>query len=286
VYNGDSPKTIPDCGGGQTWTVHNAEPGSGDYPLWLATADSVNAVFAQVIDQVGPERVAKVAHRMGITSPLTAVCPLTLGTSPVSPLEMTSAYGTLANGGIHCQPYAIDHVLSPDGQILESTSPSCARAMPAGVAAEETTMLQNVIAFGTGTAANIGRPEAGKTGTGNDYEDAWFVGYVPQLVTGVWVGYAAGEIPMPDVPGYGPGFGGVLAAPIWHDVMAFALGGQPVLDFPPAPPTFGSVPAAPPPPPPPSPTPSPTPSPGHGNGNGPGNGNGGGNGGGNGNGNG
>jgi len=268
VYNGDSPKTIPNCGGGETWTVHNAEPGSGDYPLWLATADSVNAVFAQVIDEVGPERVARVAHRMGITSPLTAVCPLTLGTSPVSPLEMTSAYATLADDGVLCQPYAIDHVVSPDGSTVERTTPSCERALPAAVAAEETAMLENVVRFGTGTAADIGRPQAGKTGTGNDYEDAWFVGYVPQLVTGVWVGYAAGEIPMPDVPGYGPGFGGVLAAPIWHDVMAFALREQPVLDFPPAPSTFGSIPAWPP-----SPPPSPSPG-GHGHGQGDGNGNG------------
>jgi penicillin-binding protein 1A len=254
VYNGDSPKTIPNCGGGETWTLHNAEPGSGEYPLWLATADSVNAVFAQVIDQVGPTRVAAVAHRMGITSPLVPVCPLTLGASAVSPLEMTSAYGTLANGGQHCTPFAIARVETGAGQLLELTTPRCDRAIPCDIAAEETAMLENVISFGTGTAASIGRPEAGKTGTGNDYEDAWFVGYVPHLVTGVWVGYAKAETPMPYVPGYGPGFGGVLAAPIWHDFMLFATLSLPPLGFPAPPAQIGAaVPASS------TPTPSPTP---------------------------
>jgi penicillin-binding protein 1A len=242
VYNGDSPKTIPDCGGGQTWTLHNAEPGSGNYPLWLATADSVNAVFAQVIDQVGPDAVARVAHRMGITSPLTPVCPLTLGTSPVSPLEMTSAYATLADDGVHCEPYAIAKVVDSTGRTIYRAHPDCTRAIPGWVAEEETAMLENVIRFGTGTAADIGRPAAGKTGTGDNYQDAWFVGYVPQLATGVWVGYASAETPMFSVPGYGPGFGGTLAAPIWHDYMAAATSGLPVDGFAPPPVPFGASP--------------------------------------------
>jgi penicillin-binding protein 1A len=231
VYNGDSPKTIADCGGGETWTVHNAEPGGGTYRLWQATAESVNAVFAQVIDQVGPDAVARVAHRMGITSALTPVCPLTLGTSPVSPLEMTSGYATLANDGVHCEPYAIERVVSSSGEQIYQAAPECSRAIPASVAHEETAMLEGVIRAGTGTAADIGRPEAGKTGTGQDYQDAWFVGYVPQLATGVWVGYAKAEIPMPNVPGYGRAFGGVIAAPIWHDYMAAATGDMPARTF-------------------------------------------------------
>lgn len=231
VYNGDSPKTIPDCGGGETWTLHNAEPGGGYYPLWMATADSVNVVFAQVINQVGPEAVVRVAHRMGITSPLTPVCPLTLGTSPVSPLEMTSGYATLANDGVHCQPYAIAKVLDSSGKSVFTQKPECSRAIPAWVAQEETAMLEGVVQFGTGTAADIGRPQAGKTGTGEDYQDAWFMGYVPQLATGVWVGWAKAEIPMPYIPGYGTGFGGVLAAPIWHDYMLMATRGMPPLPF-------------------------------------------------------
>ena len=274
VYSGYSPRTIPDCGGGETWTLHNAEPvGGGSYPLWLATADSVNVVFAQVIDQIGPERVAEVAHKMGITTELTPVCPLTLGTSPVSPLDMTSGFATLANEGVHCQPYAIAQVVSSTGKTVYRQKPECTRAIPAWVAQEETAMLEGVVKFGTGTAANIGRPQAGKTGTGQDYQDAWFLGYVPQLATGVWVGYARAEIPMPYVPGYGTGFGGVLAAPIWHDFMLLATQGMPVESF-----VIPSVGYYTPAPPPPSPSPSLTPvpstgPPGNGN-NGNGNGNG------------
>ena len=226
VFDGSSPRTIPHCGGGETWKVNNAEPGSGSYTLAAATAASVNAVFAQVINIVGPKNVARVAHQMGITSPLTAVCPLTLGTSPVSPFEMTSAYSTLANNGVHCRPYSIEKVVGPTGDPMENARPHCSRVMPANIAQTETRLLEAVISGGTGTAAQIGRPEAGKTGTGQDFQDAWFMGYVPQLTTGVWVGYAKAEIPMRSVPGYGEGFGGTLAAPIWHDYMLAATRGM------------------------------------------------------------
>jgi membrane peptidoglycan carboxypeptidase len=239
IYNGDSPKTIPSCGGGEDWKLQNAEPGGGSFPLWLATADSVNTVFAQVINQVGPEKVVEVAHRMGITNELVPVCPLTLGTSPVSPLQMASGYATLANHGVHCDPVAITRVVDATGDTIFRAKPDCQRAIPAPVADEATAMLENVIKLGTGTAANIGRPAAGKTGTGQDYQDAWFCGFTPQLTTAVWVGYARAEIPMPNVPGYGRGFGGTLAAPIWHDFMLFAMRNEPALGFRPAPIPFG-----------------------------------------------
>ena len=232
VFNGDSPKTIPNCGGGETWKVNNAEPGSGSYTLAAATAASVNAVFAQVIDIVGPKNVVRVAHQMGITSPLTPVCPLTLGTSPVSPFEMTSAYSTLANNGVHCKPYSIEKVVGPTGDVVENAQPRCTRVMPANIAQTETRLLEGVIKFGTAFGkVNLPRPVAGKTGTGQNYVDAWFVGYVPQLTTGVWVGYAAREQPMPNVPGYGTGFGGTLAAPIFNDFMLAATRGMPVKQF-------------------------------------------------------
>jgi penicillin-binding protein 1A len=239
VYNGDSPKTIPRCGGGEDWKLQNAEPGGGSFPLWLATADSVNTVFAQVINEVGPWKVAEVAHEMGITNELVPVCPLTLGTSPVSPLQMASGYATLANRGVRCEPVAITRVLDTNGATIFRAKPSCRQAVPTSVADQATAMLENVIRMGTGTAANIGRPAAGKTGTGQNYQDAWFVGYTPQLTTAVWVGYARAEIPMPNVPGYGTGFGGTLAAPIWHDFMLFAMRDEPALGFPPAPIPFG-----------------------------------------------
>jgi penicillin-binding protein 1A len=239
VYPGPASISIPNCGGGATWNLSNAEPGGGSFPLWLATADSVNTVFAQVINQVGPANVAKVAQKMGITSPLDAVCPLTLGTSPVSPLQMASGYATLADHGTHCVPYAIAKVVGGDGQTIYTAKPSCTRALPRSVADEETAILEGVISFGTGTNAQIGRPEAGKTGTGQNYQDAWFCGYVPQIATAVWVGYAARETPMPAIPGYGAAFGGVIAAPVWHDYMLYATRNMPVRDFSPPPIPFG-----------------------------------------------
>jgi membrane peptidoglycan carboxypeptidase len=158
---------------------------------------------------------------------------------------MTSAYSTLANGGIHCAPYAISKVLDRNGKVIFRARPSCKRVIPADVAAQVTAMLQGVISHGTGTAAQIGRPEAGKTGTGENYQDAWFMGYVPQLTTGVWVGYSKREIPMRGlrVLGGGNAFGGTIAAPIWHDFMLRAVAGLPPIGFPaPPPPKSGVVP--------------------------------------------
>jgi membrane peptidoglycan carboxypeptidase len=233
TYDGSSPRTIKNCGGGATWKVNNAEPGSGTYTLADATAKSVNAVFAQVIDEVGPEKVAEVAHRMGITSTLDPVCPLTLGTSPVSPLEMTSGYATLANNGVHCTPYAVSRVVTYTGKVITDHQPKCERAMPADIAAEETKLLEGVIQFGTAAdAVSLSRPAAGKTGTGQNFQDAWFMGYIPQLAAGVWVGWANAEKPMFSIPGYGEGFGGTLAAPIWNDYMTNVTRAMPAKGFP------------------------------------------------------
>jgi penicillin-binding protein 1A len=158
---------------------------------------------------------------------------------------MTSGYSTLANQGKHCYPYAITKVVSPAGKVLFRNKPSCEQVLDPKVAAQETSLLEGVVSSGTGTAANIGRPQAGKTGTGQDYQDAWFVGYIPQLVTGVWVGYSKNEIPMRNLPvlGGANAFGGTIAAPIWHDYMIKAVAGMPVKDFPaPPPPKSGTVP--------------------------------------------
>jgi membrane peptidoglycan carboxypeptidase len=236
TYNGNSPKTIPNCGGGSTWTVNNAEPGGGTYTLRSATWASVNAVFAQVINQVGPENVADVAKRMGITSNLSpSYCPLTLGASPhgINPLEMASGYATLANGGVHCQPYSIARIVGPDGKMLFRQRPRCEQAIPPGVASLETSILQGVLTSGTAAGQGLGaRPAAGKTGTGENFQDAWFVGYVRQLSTAVWTGWAVS-----DNKSLGPnGFGGVMSAPVWHRYMMAVLAGAPIERFPYAPP--------------------------------------------------
>jgi penicillin-binding protein 1A len=243
VYDSKTPIFIPEC---DDWTVNNAEPGTGGFMnLWGATAASVNVIFAQLIRDVGPENVAEVAERMGIGADIPPYCSITLGTAAVSPLQMTTAYSTLANNGIHCKPYTIQRILSRTGKTVYRNHPSCKRAISAQVAAQVTAMLEGVIAHGTGTAANIGRPEAGKTGTGQDYRDAGFMGYIPQLCTGVWVGYSKAEISMRALPvlGYRNAFGGTIAAPIWHDFMVRAVARMPVRDFPTPPPQkSGTVP--------------------------------------------
>jgi penicillin-binding protein 1A len=236
TYNGNSPKTIPDCGGtGSTWTVHNAEPGGGTYTLRTATWASVNAVFAQVINQVTPGAVVDVAQRMGITSHMDPFCALTLGATGkgINPLEMASGYATLANGGVHCVPYSIGRIVGPGGKTIFRQRPRCHQAIPAGVASLETSILEGVLTSGTAAGRGLGgRPAAGKTGTGENFQDAWFVGYVRQLSTAVWTGWASS-----DSKSLGPnGFGGTMSAPIWQRFMLAALQGAPVEKFPYAPP--------------------------------------------------
>jgi membrane peptidoglycan carboxypeptidase len=179
---------------------------------------------------------------MGVRGPnvyIPAVCAITLGSVSVNPLAMTAGYATLANGGIRCEPFAIARVVDRDGKTIFRARPSCQRAVRAQIAAQVTAMLRRVVETGgTGWRANIGRPQAGKTGTGQDYKDAWFMGYVPQMATGVWVGYANREYAMRGlrVLGGGNAFGGTIAAPIWHDYMVKAVRGMPVRDFPKPPP--------------------------------------------------
>jgi penicillin-binding protein 1A len=245
VYDSRSPQTIDGCQAGG-WTVNNAEPGGGGFlNLWSATSGSVNVVFAQLIRDVGPENVLNAAAVMGIPrSQMQPVCSLTLGTGVgTNPLEMASAYSTLANGGVHCQPFAIAKVVGANNKVLFRAKAKCKQVIPAPVSAQVTAMLQGVISHGTGTAANIGRPEAGKTGTGQNYQDAWFMGYVPQLTTGVWVGYPKAEIPMRNLAVLGGrnAFGGSIAAPIWHDFMLLAVANLPVKSFPQAPPQKGGT---------------------------------------------
>ncbi|HZD78634.1 MAG TPA: transglycosylase domain-containing protein [Actinomycetota bacterium] len=243
VYPSKSPYCSP------SWRsadhcVSNAEgPGNEGYiDLWRATEDSINVVFAQLALDVGPENIVSAAHQMGITTPLQAVPSITLGTEEVSTLDMASAYSTLANGGVHCQPYAISKVLLPEGKKLYQHHRQCKQAIDPDIAHLVTAMMQRVVCCGTGTAAQIGRPVAGKTGTGQDYTNVYFAGFTPQVATAVWVGFPQGNVPMSGYYGHSV-FGGTLAAPIWHDFMVKALAGMPVASFPgPPPPQYGKVP--------------------------------------------
>jgi len=235
VWTGPPSLTIDDprcMNASGPWQVHNyADEAAGTMPLVSAIAHSVNTIFAQVVVKVGPDRVVAVAHRMGIGSPLQPVCSITLGSQAVTPLEMADAFATLADRGVRHAPFAIERIGSPHGVLQTRKSGRSRVAVPRNVADEVTSALQHVITEGTGTAAAIGRPAAGKTGTGEDFQDAWFCGYVPQLAACVWVGYPQGEIPMTDVEGIPGVFGGSLPAEIWHDFMAAAVSGRPIRNF-------------------------------------------------------
>jgi penicillin-binding protein 1A len=234
-FSGPPSLTIPDlhCStNGVLWDVHNfADESAGTMNLVDATAHSVNTIFAQLVDKVGATNVVHVAHMMGIRSPLQSVCSITLGTQAVNPLEMTDAYATLAARGIHHPPQALALVRGPLGEILGGLSAHGARAIPTSTADQVTYALQHVIENGTGTAAALSRPAAGKTGTAEKFQDAWFCGYVPQLTTCVWVGYPGREVPLENIEGFAQVFGGSIPAEIWHDFMSSALWRQPVRNF-------------------------------------------------------
>jgi penicillin-binding protein 1A len=237
------PQTItigdPQCAGrgGAPWVVSNAGDGeAGTFTLASATADSVNTVFAQLVTQVKPEAVVKVAEKMGIKSPLKPQCSITLGAQAINPLEMTAAYATLANKGVYHEPTPVERITTPDQTRLHF--PLRTRtAIPENDANLVTYALQGVVTSGTGTAAALsdGRPVAGKTGTAQNYADAWFCGYTPQLATCVWVGYPKEEKPLLNIQDgsstVGTVYGGTIPAEIWHDFMSDALDGARVIDF-------------------------------------------------------
>lgn len=229
LLNSASPAEIPTPTG--VWNVGNAEGGGGRgfITLQAATVGSVNTAFARLIAEMGAEKVALTARRMGIESEIKPYLSITLGSQEVTPLEMASAFGTLAADGKHYPHTAITRVVDSKGETVFEASPTGEQVISHSIAYAATQILKGVITGGTATRANIGRPAAGKTGTTQDYRDAWFVGYTPQLAASVWMGYTP-EQPMRNVHGRKV-FGGTFAAPIWHDFMERALADQPVLDF-------------------------------------------------------
>ena len=265
-WQGPSSITIPntDCyTDGAPWELSNASDSeAGTFSLKAATAHSVNTVFAQVTAQLGPQKVVDMAHLLGIRSHLDPVCSITLGVEAVNPLEMTNAYATLAAHGVRRYANPLVQLTNHNGKVVDDVSRKPKQVLDANDADLVTYALEDVVTYGTGTVARLSdRPVAGKTGTAQDYVDAWFCGYTPQLATCVWVGYPKGEIPLESVEGVSPVFGGTIPAAIWHDFMTVAMQGQPVESF--AVPSFDGHtigPATPVPSPIPSPSPSPSPS--------------------------
>jgi len=209
--------------GGQVWKVTGSSSG-GPMRLRVATEKSINSVFAQLILTVGADKTVETGTRMGLTSEIEAVPAIALGglRNGVSPLEMASAYGTLANGGVHVEPYGIVEVKDVAGTVLFHAEEKATEAISPAVAYLATDILKGVISKGTGTAAKIGRPAAGKTGTTQEYRDAWFVGYTPDLAASVWVGFPEGQKEMTNVHGRKV-TGGSFPAEIWAAFMKAAL---------------------------------------------------------------
>ena len=197
----------------------------GSMSLTQATLSSDNTVYAQLILDLGAKAVRETAELMGITTKLDAYPAEGLGglRLGVSPLEMANAYATLASGGIRNEPKAITKVVFPDGKSDDLGEPKRERAFSDGVAYEVTKILQQNVLGGTGTAAQIGCAAAGKTGTTDNFNDAWFVGYTPHLSTSVWVGYPNALVEMRSVHGISVA-GGTFPASIWHDYMMVAHG--------------------------------------------------------------
>ena len=213
--------------GGEDTTVGNyTNRGYGEVSAREATQDSINTPFVQLIEELGPDRVAQLATHMGVESELHEYPSLTLGTAEVMPLELTVAYATLAAEGTRHSPYMVERVEHQDGEVVYEHEGESEEVLDPVVAHVVTDVLVDVVEQGTGVAANLPRPNAGKTGTTDDYADAWFVGYTPQRTTGVWVGHLDNS-PMEDRIS-----GGSLPAQIWGSFMTEYVEGDEVEDFP------------------------------------------------------
>jgi penicillin-binding protein 1A len=208
------------------WKVQTYDHTYGGYMnLVRATLRSDNTVYAQLDLDLGPKSVADTAKQMGITTKLDGYPAEGLGglRRGVSPLEMANAYSTLASGGIRNKPIAITKVRFPDGKIEDLGKPKRERVFSDAVAYEVTKILKMNVQSGTGTAANMGCPAAGKTGTTDNFNDAWFDGFTPHLTAAVWVGYPDALREMRSVHGISVA-GGTFPAQIWHKFMSVAKG--------------------------------------------------------------
>nr|WP_243147211.1 penicillin-binding protein 1A [Scytonema sp. UIC 10036] len=209
--------------------IDGYEPKNYDegYRGWMSMKDaltkSINIIAVRVMMKVGFEPTIRIAHKMGIKSELKPMYSLALGSSEVNLLELTSAYGTFATQGLHVEPHGITRIIDRKGKVIWSPNFKPERALDADSAAIMTWMLRNVVEYGTGRAAQIGRPVAGKTGTTDEARDLWFIGYIPQVVTGVWLGNDDNK------PTWGSSGS---AAYTWHEFMEQVVSKIPVAKFP------------------------------------------------------
>jgi penicillin-binding protein 1A len=222
----DAPFTV--ISGGQAYSPHNYDNKyEGRITYRRALADSRNIPAVRVCARVGVSHVIDTARRFGITSPLPPYLPLALGAADLTLLEHTSAFTVFPDDGIHIEPHMIRRVTAYDGALLEESHATVTDVIEPGVARTMVAMLEDVVQFGTGVKAKtLGRPSAGKTGTTNDFTDAWYVGFTPSLTAGVWVGNDDKRISLGKKE-----TGAAAALPIWIEFMQQAEAGTPVQDF-------------------------------------------------------
>ncbi|MDV2495795.1 MAG: PBP1A family penicillin-binding protein [bacterium] len=224
----DAPVVYDDPVTGEPWKPTNFEKTfRGWVTVRTALEHSINVATVRLLTKIGPSTAVEYAERLGINPSLRPYLSLALGAFEVTPLEVTSAYGVFANGGIRVEPYAVQVVTDGTGAVVSEHVPSPRDVLSAETAYLMNYLLQGVVKHGTGRVARrVGRQVAVKTGTTNDFQDAWFIGYAPQLVVGVWVG-------RDDNRSLGKGATGARAAgPIWVRFMRHALKGLPAADFP------------------------------------------------------
>jgi penicillin-binding protein 1A len=222
----DAPFTT--VSGGQAYSPKNYdEKFEGTITLRRALAGSRNVPAVKLAEKVRISSVVEMAKRFGITTPLPPYLPLALGAADMKLVEHVSAFTVFPNDGIRIDPHMIRRVTSYEGALLEEAHPEVHDVVSPDVARTMTAMLEEVIKFGTGVQAKaLGRPAAGKTGTTQDYTDAWFIGFTPQITTGVWVGFDDKQISLGKKE-----TGARAALPIWLEFMQRALAGTPPLDF-------------------------------------------------------
>jgi penicillin-binding protein 1A len=239
--------SVPMPDGQPDWVVENYE-GSGGPPTNLteATVASVNTVYAQLITEIGPQAAVDMARSLGVRSDLKPYPSAVLGTNEVTVLDMASAYGTFAADGVHADPVLVTEITRADGSVLYRRPATRTRVLSSDVARKVTSVLGEVVHRGTGVRAQIGRPEAGKTGTAQQWRDAWFVGYTPDLVGAVWVGFPDRQRSMTPPATPIKVTGGSWPAEIWNRAMSAALAEVPPDAFPTAESAAAPIPPAPP----------------------------------------
>ena len=242
TYNAPGSITLPQPGGAESWKVDNYDGnGSGRMNLTAATVNSVNTVYAQLAMDLGAQPVVDMASKLGVRSPLRAVPSVAIGSSEVTPLDMASAYSSFAGDGVHHDPVFVTRVTDKDGTVIYEAPQTRVRVLDETTARTITGVLQQVVERGTGVNARIGRPLAGKTGTAEEWKDAWFVGYTPELVAAVWVGFPDAERTMKPPATRITVTGGSWPAQIFQLFSGAALADTPASLFPrPTPPTTAS----------------------------------------------